>query len=63
MRRPSTSGCSPPCARDVPGVLEDGVDALAWHGPTDALESVCEEIGAPELPARARALAAERAAD
>ena len=46
---------------DVPGVLEDGVDALAWHGPTDALESVCEEIGAPELPERARALATGRA--
>jgi 5'-3' exonuclease len=47
--------------RDVPGVLEHGVDALAWRGPTDALESVCEEIGAPELPARVRALARERA--
>ena len=49
--------------RDVPGVLEDGVNTLAWRGPTDALESVCEEIGAPELPPRARALATERAAD
>jgi 5'-3' exonuclease len=47
--------------RDVAGVLEDGVDAIAWRGPTDALQSVCEEIGAPELPARARALAEERA--
>jgi 5'-3' exonuclease len=47
---------------DVPGVLEDGVDALAWRGPTDALESVCDEIGAPELPGRARTLAEERAA-
>ena len=47
--------------RDVPGVLEDGVDAIAWRGPTAALESVCEEIGAPELPERARALAEERA--
>ena len=48
---------------DVPGVLEDGVNALAWRGPTDALESVCDEIGAPELPERARALGSERAAD
>jgi 5'-3' exonuclease len=48
--------------RDVPGVLEDGVDALAWRGPTDALESVCEEIGAPELLERAQALAEERVA-
>ena len=47
---------------DVPGVLDDGVDAIAWRGAADALESVCEEIGAPELPGRARALAEERAA-
>jgi 5'-3' exonuclease len=49
--------------RDVPGVLEDGVDALAWHGPTDAIDRVCDEVGAPELPARARALAAERSTE
>jgi 5'-3' exonuclease len=42
---------------DVPGVLADGPAALAWRGPGDALEEICERIDAPDVLARARELA------
>jgi 5'-3' exonuclease len=45
---------------DVPGVLEDGPDELAWRGPADGLEEVCERIDAPDVLARARELARAR---
>jgi 5'-3' exonuclease len=45
---------------DAPGVLEDGPAALAWTGPEPGLEEVCREIEAPDIPDRARELAAGR---
>jgi len=42
---------------DVPGVLEDGPEAIAWRGPGEGLEEVCEELDAPDVLARARELA------
>ncbi|MGD9694320.1 MAG: 5'-3' exonuclease H3TH domain-containing protein [Thermoleophilia bacterium] len=45
---------------DCEGVLPDGVDALRWGGPTAGLAAFCARIDAPELPARAAALAGSR---
>ena len=42
---------------DVPGVLEDGPQALEWRGPGDGLEEVCRRIDAPDALVRARELA------
>jgi 5'-3' exonuclease len=42
---------------DVEGVLPDGPDELAWNGPHDDLRAFCDEIDAPDVPERARALA------
>lgn len=42
---------------DAPGVLEGGVDELAWRGPTAALPAFCERLDAPDVLARARELA------
>lgn len=47
---------------DTPGVLEDGVDAIAWRGPTPELAEMCRRLGAPEVLDRAGALARERGA-
>ncbi len=47
---------------DTPAVLEDGVDALAWRGPTPALGDMCRRVGAPEVLDRATALAEARSA-
>jgi len=45
---------------DTPGVLEDGVGAIAWTGPEPALAAMCERLGAPDVLARATALAEGR---
>jgi 5'-3' exonuclease len=44
--------------RDAP--VSASVDELAWTGPTDAFPELCERIGAPELVAKAVALAVAR---
>ncbi|MBJ7457532.1 MAG: flap endonuclease [Thermoleophilia bacterium] len=41
---------------DADGVLEGGVDALEWRGPTDTLAAFCDRIDAGDLERRARAL-------
>ena len=38
---------------DAPGVLEEGVDALAWSGPDPAHGAFCARIDAPDLVRRA----------
>ena len=43
---------------DAPGVLEDGVNALAWRGPGPALAAFCGRIDASDLERRAGELAA-----
>lgn len=43
---------------DAAGVLEDGVDALAWSGPGEGLGAYCARIDAPDLVRRADELAA-----
>ncbi len=47
---------------DTPGVLEDGVDEIAWRGPAPELIDMCRRLGAPEVLDRAGALARERGA-
>jgi 5'-3' exonuclease len=47
---------------DTPGVLEDGVGAIAWRGPAPELDDMCRRLGAPEVLERAGALARERGA-
>ena len=42
---------------DADGVLEDGVDALAWRGPAPELEAFCARIDAPDLVRRSAELA------
>jgi 5'-3' exonuclease len=43
---------------DAPGVLEDGVEPLAWTGPRPELADVCREIDAEDVVDRAQELAA-----
>ena len=43
---------------EAPGVLEDGVDAIAWTGPGDGLAAFCARIDASDLERRAHELAA-----
>ncbi len=47
---------------DTPGVLEHGVDEIAWRGPAPGLADMCRRLGAPEVLDRAGALARERGA-
>lgn len=47
---------------DTPGVLEHGVDEIAWRGPAPGLADMCRRLGAPEVLDRAAALARERGA-
>jgi 5'-3' exonuclease len=42
-------------------VLPDGVDELRWRGPGGGIDRLADRIGAPELGARLRDLAARRA--
>ena len=42
---------------EAPGVLEDGIEELAWRGPADGLAAFCARIDASELERRARELA------
>ena len=42
---------------DAPGVLDGGVDGLAWRGPGPDLAEWSERLGAPDLVRRAEALA------
>ena len=48
--------------RDAGGVLEEGVDALAWRGPRPGFERVCAALDAPDLLRRAGELAERLAA-
>lgn len=41
---------------EAPGVLEDGVDAIAWRGPADGLAEFCARVDAPDLERRALSL-------
>jgi 5'-3' exonuclease len=46
--------------RDAPGVLESGLDGLAWRGPTADLPETCRALDAADLLRRAEELAARR---
>jgi 5'-3' exonuclease len=47
---------------DTPGVLEGGVEEIAWRGPAPELADMCRRLGAPEVLDRAGVLARERGA-
>ena len=42
---------------EAPGVLEDGIEELAWRGPAGGLTAFCARIGGSDLERRARELA------
>jgi len=46
---------------DVAGVLDDGVDAIAWTGPGDGLAEMCRTLDAPDIERRIQTLAESRA--
>lgn len=43
---------------DAPGVLDAGVDGIAWTGPAPELAAICRRLDAPDVERRARDLSA-----
>lgn len=43
---------------EAPGVLEDGVEEIAWSGPSGDLAAVCRSLDAPDIERRAHELSA-----